>query len=156
MWLRELPERKMGERGGRLMGVREWQYQKKIERGLYMYQSLWVCVRVLMHTVHVRLFLHLIPPNMSIPALLTPYFCILPLPFLISALSPPPAPLTVIWQAQGWQTGRRQGKRSSGLVLLGSCWLAEELAVRLESCEWPGDWRGGRGELSPRWCDGVG
>lgn len=64
--------------------------------------------------------------------------------------------LTVIWQVQGWQTWRRQGKRLSGLALLGSCWLAVELAVRLRSCDRPGDWWGSEGELSLRWCDRVG
>lgn len=52
--------------------------------------------------------------------------------------------LTVIWQAQGWQTWTWQGKRLSGLALLGSCWLAEESAVRSGSCDRPGDWCGGR------------
>lgn len=55
--------------------------------------------------------------------------------------------LTVIWQAQGWQTWSRQGKRLSGPALLGSCWLAEELAVRwgVEAAVGQGDWWGRRG-----------
>ena len=83
-----------------------------------------------------------------------------PLPLLLSRPFSPPLrlfTLTVIWQAWGWQTWSRQGKRLSGLALLGSCWLAEELAVRSgKAATGQGDWWGGEGELSLQWCDGVG
>lgn len=156
MWPRELPERKMGieRRRGHWW---EWGWGGAVSeedgvRVIYM-SEVCVCVCVFYSP-------HLIPPNMSHPSLSTSRSP-LPLFFPPPPPMPPPTPpplftLTVIWQAQGWQTWSRQGKRLSGLALLGSCWLAEELAVRSGSCDWPGDWWGGEGELSLQWCDEVG
>lgn len=133
MWLRELPARR---RRGTLMGM---SIRKKCGAYIYIYictSPHFVCMCVCVSYVTVS-------SHPTYPTLLLPLFS-LPLFLFLFYFSPslhaPLFTLTVIWQVRGWQPWRRQGKRLSGLVLLGSCWLAEELAVRLGSCYWPGDW----------------
>lgn len=156
MWPRELPERKMGKREGR---GHWWEWasarirRKWSENDIYV-RDVCVCV-----CAYVTVWLspshptkHAPPSSLhSSPIHFHPDLC-----SFSPSLPPWLFTLTVIWQAWGWQTWRRQGKRLSGLALLGSCWLAEELAVSSGSCNWPGDWWGSEEELSLRWCDGVG
>lgn len=92
------------------------------EEEWYICQTLCVCVCMCDQVSH---SLHLPQPNTSHPALSTlRQFTFARLSFH-SPLPPPLFTLTVIWQAQGWQTWSWQGKRLSGLAWLGSCWRAD-------------------------------
>lgn len=154
MWPRELPERKMGKRGGgTLMAASGCQHLRKMGLAWYICQTARVCVCVSVHMCdRVSHSLYLPQPNTSHPCSLhsSPIHIHPSLSFHSTPLPPflpPPPPLftlTVIWQAQGWQTWSWQGKRLSGPALLGSCWLAEEPTVRSGRCDWPRDWREGR------------
>lgn len=157
MWPRELPERKMGKRGGgTLMAVSGCQHLRKMGPEWYICQTARLCVSVHMCD-RVSHSLHLLQPNTSHPALSTPLPSTFTHPSFHSTPSPPLFTLTVIWQAQGWQTWSWQGKRLSGLAWSGSCWLAEEPAVRAGRCDWPGDWcEGGRGVLPLQLRHGMG
>lgn len=157
MWPRELPERKMGKRGGgTLMAVSGCQHLRKMGPEWYICQTARLCVSVHMCD-RVSHSLHLLQPNTSHPALSTPLPSTFTHPSFHSSLSPPLFTLTVIWQAQGWQTWSWQGKRLSGPAWSGSCWLAEESTARAGRCDWPGDWcEGGRGVLPLRLRHGMG
>lgn len=149
MWPRELPERKMGKRGGgTLMAVSGCQHLRKMGPEWYICQTARVCVSVHMCD-RVSHSLHLLQPNTSHPALSTPLPSTFTHPSFHSTLPPPLFTLTVIWQAQGWQTWSWQGKRLSGPAWSGSCWLAEEPTVRAGRCDWPGDWCEGGGGVLP-------
>ena len=120
MWPRELPERKMGTRGGgTLMAVCGCQHLRRGD----IYARAWVCVCAY---VWPCVTFSPSPSTQHVPpcSLLSRPIHIHPSLFILPSL-PPLFTLTVIWQAQGWQTWSWQGKRLSDPTLLGSCWSAD-------------------------------